>query len=266
MATKRRARIQRSRIRIPSNRARRQQASQVTDAQQRRAVAAMSMVLDHFESLVQDELADYIKQNFRLDASAAFILSKLRKRIDSFFSDDLAFKQFFSVAKSVERSVDESLKTVASIDVAVPTAAVDAYVVTNVSLIRTVASEHLADVERTINQARVEGLHVKGTQNLLQERFQVSKSRAKFWAVDQTLKLHSQITKERYGSAGLKTYIWTTSGDGAVRESHAGLDGRVFNWADPPATNPAGDRNNPGEDYRCRCTAAPNPAELEDET
>ena len=42
-----------------------------------------------------------------------------------------------------------------------------------------------------------------------------------------------------------------------VREMHKALAGKVFSWDDPPITNEKGDRNNPGQDYGCRCYARP---------
>jgi SPP1 gp7 family putative phage head morphogenesis protein len=44
-------------------------------------------------------------------------------------------------------------------------------------------------------------------------------------------------------------YVWRTRRDERVRRSHRMNDGRVFSWADPPATG------HPGEDYNCRCEA-----------
>lgn len=46
-------------------------------------------------------------------------------------------------------------------------------------------------------------------------------------------------------------YVWRTLGDDKVRPSHAANNGRLFSWANPPATG------HPGEDYNCRCEAVP---------
>lgn len=44
-------------------------------------------------------------------------------------------------------------------------------------------------------------------------------------------------------------YVWRTAGDGKVRLSHRQNEGRLFSWADAPATG------HPGEGYNCRCEA-----------
>lgn len=46
-------------------------------------------------------------------------------------------------------------------------------------------------------------------------------------------------------------FRWVTKGDGKVRETHAELDGKVFDWA----TGANG--LYPGQDYNCRCIAEP---------
>lgn len=52
-------------------------------------------------------------------------------------------------------------------------------------------------------------------------------------------------------------YTWRTVGDGKVRHSHAGRDGRIFAWTEPP------EGGHPGAAPNCRCQAEPyygNPA------
>ena len=58
--------------------------------------------------------------------------------------------------------------------------------------------------------------------------------------------------------AGMEYYVWTTRRDSKVRPDHARLEGRICNWNDPPVVDlRSGRRRHPGEDYNCRCTAAP---------
>jgi SPP1 gp7 family putative phage head morphogenesis protein len=46
-------------------------------------------------------------------------------------------------------------------------------------------------------------------------------------------------------------YVWRSRRDERVRLSHRANDGRVFSWAEPPATG------QPGEAHNCRCEAVP---------
>ena len=57
---------------------------------------------------------------------------------------------------------------------------------------------------------------------------------------------------------GFDRYVWTTRKDDRVRPDHARLEGRICSWNDPPVVDlRSGRRRHPGEDYNCRCTAAP---------
>lgn len=57
---------------------------------------------------------------------------------------------------------------------------------------------------------------------------------------------------------GFDRYVWTTKKDGKVRPDHARLEGRIISWNDPPVVDLRRGRHaHPGEDYNCRCTAAP---------
>ncbi len=83
----------------------------------------------------------------------------------------------------------------------------------------------------------------------LAERGEVSEARAELIARDQTLTLNGQITEERQTSAGVESYVWSTSLDERVRDEHVALEGQTIAWSDPP------DVGHPGDDVLCRCVA-----------
>ena len=82
---------------------------------------------------------------------------------------------------------------------------------------------------------------------------------------DQIGTLSADLTRTRQESAGVKEYIWRSSGDERVRACHRELDGKTFRYDDPPAMwymtkrgkIYTGRHCNPGEDYQCRCVAKP---------
>lgn len=76
--------------------------------------------------------------------------------------------------------------------------------------------------------------------------------RAELIARDQVNKLNGQLTMLRQAELGVKEYIWRTSGDERVRDSHRRKEGKRYRWDDPP-----NDTGHPGEDINCRCTAEP---------
>jgi SPP1 gp7 family putative phage head morphogenesis protein len=123
----------------------------------------------------------------------------------------------------------------------------------NVSLIKTVDEQTKAALDLAIK--KFGNLHREALADKLLEVADVSRSRAKFWAVDQTLKLNADVVEKQHRSLGIEEYVWRTSGDGSVRETHAALDGTQHRYNDPPETGTG--VHNPGQDYRCRCHADP---------
>jgi uncharacterized protein with gpF-like domain len=76
------------------------------------------------------------------------------------------------------------------------------------------------------------------------------------------------LTQLRQTELGVSKYIWRTSRDERVRESHRAMEGRTAVWDDPAVyLDDEGDRHprsgiggvelHPGEDFQCRCFAEP---------
>lgn len=97
----------------------------------------------------------------------------------------------------------------------------------------------------------------------IQKSYGVSANKAKFLARQEYKLLTAKFKETRYAEAGIYEYEWRCvagSKNHPVRPSHKKLEGRVFRFDDPPVTTPPGEparRNNPGEDYNCRCFAIP---------
>lgn len=92
----------------------------------------------------------------------------------------------------------------------------------------------------------------------LQNRFNVTRSKAAFLARQETSLFVSKAREARFGDVGITSYVWQTAGDAEVRPDHKKLDGMTFEYARPPVVDAAtGSRGNPGEDFNCRCVSAP---------
>lgn len=127
----------------------------------------------------------------------------------------------------------------------------------NVELISNMGKEMIADINETLTELNSRGARHEEIAKVIQGRVGVSKARAKLIARDQTLKHNAAVQQVQAQSLGFNEYTWSTSHDSAVRPYHRKLDGKKFDYNDPPVTNEDGDRNNPGEDYNCRCVAIP---------
>lgn len=127
----------------------------------------------------------------------------------------------------------------------------------NVALIRTIPQQSLRQVEAVVERAVSGQIRVEALRGQIQERFNVSRSRAALIARDQTLKANANITQLRQQAVGVQDYIWTTSRDERVRDGHSDLDGTRQSWLVRPVVDDSGRTAHPGEDFQCRCTALP---------
>lgn len=97
----------------------------------------------------------------------------------------------------------------------------------------------------------------------IQKSYGVTANKAKFLARQETGLLMAKFKESRYTSLGINEYKWRCvagSPSHPVRPSHKILDGKIFRWDDPPVTTAPDEplrRNNPGQDYNCRCQAVP---------
>lgn len=102
----------------------------------------------------------------------------------------------------------------------------------------------------------------------IQASYGVTANKAKFLASQETRLLTAKFAETRYADAGITEYTWYAvagSANHPVRKIHQelsdekGPDGKkkIRRFDDPPITDEAGNRNNPREDYNCRCYARP---------
>lgn len=153
-------------------------------------------------------------------------------------------------------------------------AGLDLAVTRNAGLIKSIASEHWAQVGQAVldnyrGVALPDGLSL--TQRL-QQLGGITERRAAFIARDQTAKLVGALNQARMEDNGIEEYTWRTAEDRRVVGTPGGLyptpskghgdhyarNGKIFKWSGPP------EDGHPGEAYNCRCYAVPvlDPAKL----
>lgn len=107
------------------------------------------------------------------------------------------------------------------------------------------------DVARVVREAIRKGLDPEQAAELLQERLDVSRSRAVNICRDQLRTAAARADEEVQRAAGVKEYDWFTNLDGHERDAHALLHGTRRKWADRSQY--------PGHDINCRCRGIPIP-------
>ena len=147
--------------------------------------------------------------------------------------------------------------TVIKVPFSASTKDINSWTKTNVDLIKTIKTRYFRDIESVVKESVLGGRNTREITKILQQRFNVSKSRATLIGRDQIGKLNSQLAKKRQTDLGVETYIWQTSEDNRVRDEHIDLNETVQRWDKPPNAGTNGEPAHPGEAIQCRCIAIP---------
>lgn len=134
--------------------------------------------------------------------------------------------------------------------------AMNATIVENVSLIKSIPSEYLTDVQGIVMRGFTQGRDLKAISDELQHRHGVTARRAAFIASDQCNKLTATVTQARRVELGLFEAEWQHSGGGKEpRPSHvkAGKEKKRFDVRKGCYID--GEWILPGQKPRCRCSS-----------
>ncbi|CAG9411339.1 hypothetical protein NVI2019_PEGOAJLN_00707 [Providencia alcalifaciens] len=139
----------------------------------------------------------------------------------------------------------------------------------NVDLIKSIQTDFINDIGEKVFSNLAGGGRHENLVSLIKERGNISKSRAKFIARDQTAKLNAALNESRHRSLGLDLYEWGGAGDERERESHLKLNGKLCKYSDPTVYSDDGGKTwkkrksigayegAPGTDFQCRCVSLP---------
>lgn len=120
------------------------------------------------------------------------------------------------------------------------------------------SDEEVQKLRKMVEQQIMTGRPRSELVDKIQSRLKIGKDRAKFIARQETSLFTAQYKQAQYAASEIDDYKWRTVGDGAVRHDHKKLNNTLQKFSDPPVTNEiTGAKNNPGEDFNCRCVASP---------
>lgn len=123
--------------------------------------------------------------------------------------------------------------------------------------------KEIGELRESVQKAAFAGNRRDSLVKTVQKSYDVSANKAKFLARQETSLLMAKFKETRYRSAGVREYKWgcvAGTKNHPVRPAHKRLEGKVFTWDNPPITTEPGEparRNNPGQDYNCRCFSKP---------
>lgn len=130
-----------------------------------------------------------------------------------------------------------------------------------VDLIKSLPTEAAAKAQEIARQGMANGERYADIVDRIAGLGKITESRAVLIARTESSRARTDFTMMRAKAAGSTKFIWHTAGDGAVRESHRKLDGKIFDWSNPPVCDHgkggAPIRALPGQVFNCRCWSEP---------
>lgn len=129
--------------------------------------------------------------------------------------------------------------------------------------IKKFSEEEIASLRKKVKESVFAGNRYGSLVKTIQRSYEVSENKARFLARQETGLLMAKFKASRYKESGIDEYQWACvagSKNHPVRPWHKALENKIFRWDDPPVTTKPGEaqrRNNPGEDYNCRCYPIP---------
>lgn len=179
-----------------------------------------------------------------------------------------AKKMLETVSKSSKRAYKKNsklmsalLKTnVAEADVGI---VAESLVTVQVGLIKSIPEEAGLRAQKIAIENFLQGTRAVPDQSIIDQLMEqmditeeVAINRAKLIARTETARANSAFVEARANAVGAKSYIWRTTMDGAERDSHRKMNGKIVFWDTPPRLSD-GTIGHAGTFPNCRCYAEP---------
>lgn len=134
----------------------------------------------------------------------------------------------------------------------------------NAEIIKSLPLDVAAAVNEHILNEALKGRRASSIAQEIQLLFpEKSRAKANLIARTETSKTATAITQARSELVGVQWYIWRSSEDERVRDSHKLMDGVLVRWTDPPSPERLAKEKHTfghyhaGEIFNCRCFCSP---------
>lgn len=198
-------------------------------------------------------------------------LAKIDKRLEQFSPEEITdpldiTSHFDSAIWKVEDDFQASVKniTLAPKLTRAQSKAISAEWQNNMKIwIKDFTESEIKKLRKEVKKSALQGDRYGSLIKTIQSSYGVSANKAKFLARQETFLLMTTFKETRYKETGIDEYKWgcvAGTKNHPVRAWHKALEGKTFSWDNPPVTTKPGTavrRNNPGQDYNCRCFARP---------
>lgn len=126
-----------------------------------------------------------------------------------------------------------------------------------VELIQSLPLHAAERVHEITTEALMSGRRAADISKELLELGPITERRARLIARTEVARTASNLTRARAQYAGSEGYIWRTSQDGDVRDTHRAMNGKYVRWDTPPKTDASLDPYHAGQGPNCRCYPEP---------
>lgn len=214
------------------------------------------LVIAHEKNLQVDGFEDIQKIINRI-LDKIYLSRKLKNQIKSIFIqlNKYSFNETEKFLNEYKKKNKNFFAVQIPADAPFVQTAIDRFTKSNIELLQLSGKEYIQEIGDYAQQAFLKG---ESTESLIKKYLKFTNQNynvAEFWAQDQLGNAYSFFTKERQTSAGIPGFIWSTSKDNRVRDSHSVVDGKFFLWSIGALVE--GVYTYPGRPYRCRCVAIP---------
>jgi SPP1 gp7 family putative phage head morphogenesis protein len=198
---------------------------------------------------VEQMMADYAK------ALRSWAGNVARRMVSAADVKDKAFWEY--VSREMSRGLRETLQR------ADMQPYKDQLVREQVALITSLPTEAAKRVNKLTERGLVSGTRADEIAKEIGRTGEVTKSRAALIARTEVARTASTLTQGRAESVGSTHYVWRAVMDGDTRYGHQQMNGKTFEWANPPRVNdgskeyPHWEQHGPGRSFNCRCWPRP---------
>ena len=225
-------------------------------------------MIDEMNSSVEYWLSAAYKANtpeMAQDKSPAVMLKQVMRRLSKKWNQkfaDLApeiSKYFATAAKDrIDGSFQNALKeagfTVRFTTTRAINDIIQATVAENVSLIKTISSEYLSDVEQMVMRSVTQGRDLGGLRKELEDRYGITKRRATLIAKQSNNNVSAMVKRAREEELGITEAVWIHARKSRhPRHEHEEWNGKRYNIKTGMYSKVSGKYVWPGTDFSCGC-------------
>lgn len=211
----------------------------------------------------------FVVQDENLASQARILTNELIEKFTSLFKNqakpiaERAVSQSDKVSKTALHRSLKKMSGGASIKTDFITADMStilkAAVTENMALIKSVSSDYLSRVQKSVMRNITSEQGLSSLQKDLLKYDGISERKAKMIARDQTRKVYNQLNAKRMEAVNVDKFVWIHSGGGLKpRQEHVEMNGKIYSLSDPPVIDSnTGERGLPGQLANCGCTMTP---------